>query len=212
MANVDRRWAVCPPWRATSKRCGSSATSTTSCLCWTRSCMAWAAQGRYMRSSSWSQALCRRMCSAWPRASGAALCQSERCWWRPRSSRRCSEEAACCRTARRSSHMCLHALWPSKVQRIIEADGLVERCREQGAYLERCLQALVAPLPLVGNVRGRGLFWGVELVADKQTKRPLARTVGAAAALHRLCLDRGLAVYPPARAAPTKAPAGTMSC
>lgn len=99
-----------------------------------------------------------------------------------------------------------------KVQRIIEADGLVERCREQGAYLERCLQALVAPLPLVGNVRGRGLFWGVELVADKQTKRPLARTVGAAAALHRLCLDRGLAVYPPARAAPTKAPAGTMSC
>jgi adenosylmethionine-8-amino-7-oxononanoate aminotransferase len=81
-----------------------------------------------------------------------------------------------------------------KVQRIVKADGLVKRCREQGAYLGRCLHVSVAPLPLVGNVRGPGLFWGVELVADKHSRRLLACAVGAAA-LHRLCLDWGIAVY-----------------
>ena len=51
--------------------------------------------------------------------------------------------------------------------------GLVERANKIGAYLGEKLKALVARHPSIGDVRGVGLFWAVELVKDKQTKQPL---------------------------------------
>ena len=50
--------------------------------------------------------------------------------------------------------------------------GLVERARELGPYVEEKLNALKAKHPSIGEVRGLGLFWGVELVKNKQTKVP----------------------------------------
>jgi len=50
--------------------------------------------------------------------------------------------------------------------------GLVERASKIGAYLGEKLKALAARHPSIGDVRGIGLFWAVELVRDRQTKQP----------------------------------------
>jgi taurine-pyruvate aminotransferase len=55
--------------------------------------------------------------------------------------------------------------------RIIEAENLVENSRVMGDYLLDRLRELVDH-PAVGDVRGKGLFCGVELVSDKETKQP----------------------------------------
>lgn len=57
--------------------------------------------------------------------------------------------------------------------RIIEDENLIENCRVVGAYLLEKLNEL-RDLPLVGDVRGVGLFCGVEFVRDKQTKEPVS--------------------------------------
>jgi len=50
--------------------------------------------------------------------------------------------------------------------------GLVERAREMGEYLGERLKALKAKHASIGDVRGLGLFWCVELVKNRQTKEP----------------------------------------
>jgi len=50
---------------------------------------------------------------------------------------------------------------------------LVERSREMGSYLGAKLNGLKDKHPSIGDVRGLGLFWGVELVKDRGTKEPL---------------------------------------
>lgn len=50
--------------------------------------------------------------------------------------------------------------------------GLVDRANKIGVYLGEKLKALAARHPSIGDVRGIGLFWAVELVKDKQTKQP----------------------------------------
>ncbi len=57
--------------------------------------------------------------------------------------------------------------------RIIEEENLIEQAREKGAYLLDKLKELL-DLPLVGDVRGVGLFCGVEFVRDKKTKEPVS--------------------------------------
>jgi taurine--2-oxoglutarate transaminase len=50
--------------------------------------------------------------------------------------------------------------------------GLVERAAELAPYVERKLQALKAKHPSVGDVRGKGLFWAVEIVKNRATRQP----------------------------------------
>lgn len=57
--------------------------------------------------------------------------------------------------------------------RIIEEENLVENCEEVGAYLLEKLIEL-KELPIVGDVRGKGLFCGIEFVRDKATKEPIS--------------------------------------
>lgn len=57
------------------------------------------------------------------------------------------------------------------VQRIVRRDGLLNNVRQQGVVLERLLREHIAPLQFVGDVRGRGLFWGVELMRNPQAKQ-----------------------------------------
>lgn len=59
---------------------------------------------------------------------------------------------------------------------IIEREGLLENTREVGAYLLHQLEGVQERHLLVGDVRGRGLFAGVELVRDRQTKEPVHET------------------------------------
>ncbi|KAK1141046.1 hypothetical protein N8T08_009619 [Aspergillus melleus] len=57
-----------------------------------------------------------------------------------------------------------------EVQHIVQEENLVENARKMGDYLGRQLKLHLGDHPYVGDVRGRGLFWAVEFVADKQTK------------------------------------------
>jgi 2,2-dialkylglycine decarboxylase (pyruvate) len=74
---------------------------------------------------------------------------------------------------------------------VIEEEGLVERAREQGDYLLARLRELQAAHEQIGEVRGRGLLVGLELVEDRESRRP-ADALGAAVTAE--CLRRGLSM------------------
>lgn len=62
---------------------------------------------------------------------------------------------------------------------IYESEHLVENAARHGKYLAEALPALAARHASVGNVRGLGLFWAIELVRDRATRAPLIRAQGA---------------------------------
>jgi 2,2-dialkylglycine decarboxylase (pyruvate) len=76
-----------------------------------------------------------------------------------------------------------------RVLQIVERDGLVQRAQAAGLRLETGLKALQERCDCIGDVRGRGLLLGVEIVADRSSKRP-APALGARIARH--CMQRGL--------------------
>ncbi|KAJ5338601.1 hypothetical protein N7452_005329 [Penicillium brevicompactum] len=59
-------------------------------------------------------------------------------------------------------------------QNIIQRDNLLPRVVDLGKKLEDLLRREIGPLPLVGDIRGRGLFWAVEFVLDKTEKKPFS--------------------------------------
>lgn len=79
--------------------------------------------------------------------------------------------------------------------RFLRRRGLVERCRVLGERFHARLQAL-RRLPGVGDVRGRGLLAGVELVADPATRAPFPRARKVAEAVADEALASGLVVWP----------------
>jgi adenosylmethionine-8-amino-7-oxononanoate aminotransferase len=82
------------------------------------------------------------------------------------------------------------------LQRVIRRDDLLANVREQGAHLARRLQERFGNHPFVGNVRGRGLFQGLEIVADRGTKEPFDPQRKLHARIKREAMARGLMVYP----------------
>lgn len=72
---------------------------------------------------------------------------------------------------------------------VIVKQNLVEVAKRIGAYWRGHLQALADRYPLVGDIRGRGLLQGIELVRDRGTKEP-ATEEGRRIA--RVCLENGL--------------------
>ena len=82
------------------------------------------------------------------------------------------------------------------VQRVMRRDNLLANVRKQGAHLARRLQDRFGNHPFVGNVRGRGLFQGVEMVADRGTKKPFDPQHKLHARIKREAMARGLMVYP----------------
>jgi adenosylmethionine-8-amino-7-oxononanoate aminotransferase len=93
------------------------------------------------------------------------------------------------------SHHPVGAAVGSEVLRRLKAGGLVERAGVVGERLRHRLGAALAESPAVGDVRGRGMLLGVELVADRASKTPFPRsariTEQAVAAARR----RGMLVY-----------------
>ena len=77
-----------------------------------------------------------------------------------------------------------------------ERHGLVERARIQGEKLQAKLEAAFGQHPHIGDIRGRGLFRGLELVADRDTKAPFDPALKVNAKIKKRAFADGLMCYP----------------
>ena len=82
------------------------------------------------------------------------------------------------------------------VQQVIKRDNLLARVRAQGDGLRQRLQQALGEHPHVGDIRGRGLFMGVELVQDRASKATFDPALSLHARIKREAMARGLMVYP----------------
>ena len=82
------------------------------------------------------------------------------------------------------------------VQRAIKERGLLAKVRERGIGLAARLRARFDQHPYVGEIRGRGLFWALELVEDRASKRPFDPKRKINARLKLRALKNGLMCYP----------------
>lgn len=82
------------------------------------------------------------------------------------------------------------------VQRAIERDGLLANVRERGEQLRARLREVLGDHPNVGDIRGRGLFTGIEFVQDKADKSVLDPARKTHALLKRHAMANGLMIYP----------------
>lgn len=76
--------------------------------------------------------------------------------------------------------------------RIIEEENLLDNVNQRGAYLMDRLHELKDKHPLVGDVRGKGLFVGADLVKDRNTREPVDESVAAAVVAD--CLRQGVMI------------------
>ncbi|MBP0595075.1 aspartate aminotransferase family protein [Paraburkholderia sp. LEh10] len=83
-----------------------------------------------------------------------------------------------------------------EVQRVIADEHLLDNVKARGEQLRALLREHYAQHPHIGDVRGRGLFVGVELVKDRATKTPFDAKLKLHAAIKREAFQRGLMVYP----------------
>ncbi|OHW89588.1 aminotransferase class-III [Colletotrichum incanum] len=84
-----------------------------------------------------------------------------------------------------------------EVQRIIREEELVSNVQKQGVILEKLLRKHLNYHPHVGNIRGKGLFWGIEFVRDKNSKKPFPRSADVANKVHLKGLNEyGISLYP----------------
>jgi adenosylmethionine-8-amino-7-oxononanoate aminotransferase len=101
-----------------------------------------------------------------------------------------------------------------RVLQILEREALVARAAAMGEKLGKRLSRLLSH-PNVGDVRGRGLLWAVELVADKVSKEPFPAQVGFTNRVVAAGLEHGLFAYgggvDPARDVVTFGPPFTIS-
>jgi adenosylmethionine-8-amino-7-oxononanoate aminotransferase len=82
------------------------------------------------------------------------------------------------------------------VQRVIQRDDLLTQVRARGQFLQQRLRNTFGAHPHVGDVRGRGLFWGVELVQDRAHKQWFDPALALHARIKREAMKQGLMVYP----------------
>jgi adenosylmethionine-8-amino-7-oxononanoate aminotransferase len=82
------------------------------------------------------------------------------------------------------------------VQRVVHEQKLLENVNAQGGALQKALEETFREHPHIGDIRGRGLFLGVELVADRDTKAPFDPKLSLHARVKREAMARGLLCYP----------------
>jgi adenosylmethionine-8-amino-7-oxononanoate aminotransferase len=82
------------------------------------------------------------------------------------------------------------------VQKTIENEDLLARVRTLGARFGDKLRARFASHPHVGDVRGRGLFWAIELVADRDTKATFDPAFKLSQRIKEAAQARGMLCYP----------------
>jgi adenosylmethionine-8-amino-7-oxononanoate aminotransferase len=93
--------------------------------------------------------------------------------------------------------MPIQAVAALEVLRIIEEERLLDNVCKQGALLEYELKDKLSGHAHVGDIRGRGLFWGLEFVKDKKTKETFDPKLKVAYELKELSLcEFDMAIYP----------------
>ena len=83
----------------------------------------------------------------------------------------------------------------AEVMRIIEEENLIARAEQMGKYLQERLLEL-RDLPMIGDIRGRGMLWAIELVEDKVTKAPFPKQKNVKMDTIVQCLLKGVFFYP----------------
>lgn len=81
-------------------------------------------------------------------------------------------------------------------QRFIDENDLLQTVRDRGGYLERKLKERFGQHPNVGDIRGRGLFWSLELVTDRNTQTPFPHALSLANRIKDGAMANGLICYP----------------
>ncbi|SDI26999.1 aspartate aminotransferase family protein [Lutimaribacter saemankumensis] len=74
--------------------------------------------------------------------------------------------------------------------------GMTARSAEMGERLDRALRDRFGQHPHIGDIRGRGMFRGLEIVEDRETKRPFAPEKGVNKAIKAAAFEAGLICYP----------------
>ena len=82
------------------------------------------------------------------------------------------------------------------VQQVIERDSLLAQVRSRGDFLMKRLRETFGDHPNVGDIRGRGLFIGLEFVKDRDSKAPFDPTLQINTILKRVAMENGLMCYP----------------
>ncbi|MBZ5795549.1 aspartate aminotransferase family protein [Burkholderia contaminans] len=83
-----------------------------------------------------------------------------------------------------------------EVQRVIAEEKLLDNVKARGEQLRASLREHYGAHPHIGDVRGRGLFVGVELVRDRDSKATFDPALKLHASVKREAMQRGLMVYP----------------
>lgn len=84
----------------------------------------------------------------------------------------------------------------------IERLGLIATVRNRGAQMHELLHARFAQHPHIGEIRGRGLFWGMEIVCDRETRSPFPARLGINGKVKYHAMANGLICYPGGGALP----------
>ncbi|MBN9455553.1 MAG: aspartate aminotransferase family protein [Bosea sp.] len=84
----------------------------------------------------------------------------------------------------------------NKVVELISQPEMLANVRLMGERLQAGLDARLGQSPHVGDIRGRGLFRGIEIVADKETKAPFDPALRVHARIKKEAMARGLMSYP----------------
>jgi adenosylmethionine-8-amino-7-oxononanoate aminotransferase len=79
---------------------------------------------------------------------------------------------------------------------VLQKEGLVERCARLGEYFFQRGREKLAHHPVVGDIRGKGLLMGIELVQDKEAREPFALKRQAANRLQHIAMEHGIMGYP----------------
>lgn len=82
------------------------------------------------------------------------------------------------------------------VQKVIEERNLLPRVRSLGEGLRRRLLERFGTHPNIGDIRGSGLFQGLELVADRESKKPFDPALKLNARVKKAAMEQGLMCYP----------------
>lgn len=83
-----------------------------------------------------------------------------------------------------------------EVLKIVEEEDLLSNVRSLSDDLEARLNDRFGQHPHVGDIRGRGLFWSIEIVKDRETKQPFDASAAIAPTIQRAAMEAGMMCYP----------------